>query len=269
MSFINKFYLNLIFLNYKKKKYKIDQTIEINENVYQQFMQAIKDDNIDYVRQYAEHLYKHPRTLIEQNPYYCLPIETCAFYGRLDILELLLQYNQYDPSEYNNIAMRSAVVKGHPNVFDRLIKDSRVYNTIQIWRRNSVSKANELIASGSFHGQIEMVDRLLELPFVDPSADNNRAIQYSIKFGRKPKITNMLFRDIRVYSTYVPSKDRIVKISMVRDRVSEVCFALQDLGLPTLVTLKIIDALVPNNIPMYQKWNLVVTMKHFKSNEDV
>lgn len=230
-------------------------------------MQAIKDGNIDYVRQYAEHLYKHPRTLIEQNPYYCLPIETCAFYGRLDILELFLQYPQYDPSEPRNIAIRSATVKGHPNVLDRLIKDPRVYDSIQIIRRNGISNANELIASSSFHGQIETVDKLLELPFVDPSADENRAIKYSIEFGLKPKITNRLFRDMRVYSTFDPSpsiQNRMVKISMIHSRVSEVCFALQDLELPALVTLKIIDALVPNRIPMHSKWNLITRIKHFR-----
>jgi hypothetical protein len=45
---------------------------------------------------------------------------------------------------------------------------------------------------------------------------------------------------------------------------AEVCFGLQDLGLPALVTLEILDALRPNAVPMHNKWDLITTVKHFR-----
>jgi hypothetical protein len=45
---------------------------------------------------------------------------------------------------------------------------------------------------------------------------------------------------------------------------AEVCFGLQDLGLPALVTLEILDALCPNAVPMHNKWDLITTVKHFR-----
>lgn len=53
------------------------------------------------------------------------------------------------------------------------------------------------------------------------------------------------------------------KIKKVAERATVACVGLQDLGLPALVTLEIIDALVPNNIRMAAKWDVIVTVKHF------
>lgn len=53
------------------------------------------------------------------------------------------------------------------------------------------------------------------------------------------------------------------KIAMIRSRATNVCVGLQDLCLPALITLEILDALVPNNIRMAAKWDLIVAVKHF------
>jgi hypothetical protein len=50
---------------------------------------------------------------------------------------------------------------------------------------------------------------------------------------------------------------------MIRSRYTEVCNALQGLGLPALLTLEILDELIPNDIRMWAKWELVTTVKHF------
>jgi hypothetical protein len=43
----------------------------------------------------------------------------------------------------------------------------------------------------------------------------------------------------------------------------QVAIALQDLELPALVTLKVLDALFENSIRMWAKWELITTVKHF------
>jgi len=54
------------------------------------------------------------------------------------------------------------------------------------------------------------------------------------------------------------------ELQPIRRRCEEVCVALQDLDLPALVTLEIIDAAFVNSIPMHLKWNLVTAVKHFR-----
>jgi hypothetical protein len=52
-------------------------------------------------------------------------------------------------------------------------------------------------------------------------------------------------------------------IGMIRKRAATICFAMQDLELPAPLTLEIIDALLPNNIRMWAKWEIITTIKHF------
>jgi hypothetical protein len=52
-------------------------------------------------------------------------------------------------------------------------------------------------------------------------------------------------------------------IGMIRERATAVCNALHDLELPALLSLEIIDALCPNSIRMWAKWELITAVKHF------
>jgi hypothetical protein len=52
-------------------------------------------------------------------------------------------------------------------------------------------------------------------------------------------------------------------IGMIRRRATAVCIGLQDLDLPALVTLEVIDADCDNDIRMWAKWELITTVKHF------
>jgi hypothetical protein len=54
------------------------------------------------------------------------------------------------------------------------------------------------------------------------------------------------------------------RVSLLRHRATEICIAMEDLGLPALVTLHIIDAALPNNVQMAAKWALATTVKHFR-----
>jgi hypothetical protein len=50
---------------------------------------------------------------------------------------------------------------------------------------------------------------------------------------------------------------------VIRDRAATICIAMQDLELPALITLELLDAAFPNDIPMHKKWQLVTAIKHF------
>jgi hypothetical protein len=52
---------------------------------------------------------------------------------------------------------------------------------------------------------------------------------------------------------------------VIRDRAATICMAMQDLELPALITLELLDAAFPNDIPMHKKWQLVTAAKHFHS----
>jgi len=52
-------------------------------------------------------------------------------------------------------------------------------------------------------------------------------------------------------------------LAMIREQVTELAIGLQDLALPALVTLEIVDAAFCNSIPMHKKWELVVAIKHW------
>lgn len=59
---------------------------------------------------------------------------------------------------------------------------------------------------------------------------------------------------------------------VLRERAVVVAVGLQDLELPALVTLEILDAAFPNAVPMHLKWDLVTAVKHWhqrKSHEKV
>ncbi len=59
-------------------------------------------------------------------------------------------------------------------------------------------------------------------------------------------------------------------IGMIRERATEICISLQDLGLPAFVTLTIIDEAVhENEIRMWAKWELITAVKHFRQRRGV
>ena len=49
----------------------------------------------------------------------------------------------------------------------------------------------------------------------------------------------------------------------IRDEAATLAIGLQDLELPALVTLEIVDAAFTNSIPMHKKWALITAVKHF------
>lgn len=52
-------------------------------------------------------------------------------------------------------------------------------------------------------------------------------------------------------------------LASISDEAATLAIGLQELDLPALVTLEIIDAAFVNAIPMHKKWDLVVAVKHW------
>jgi hypothetical protein len=52
-------------------------------------------------------------------------------------------------------------------------------------------------------------------------------------------------------------------IGMIRERATDICIGLQDLDLPALLTLLIIDADCTNDVRDWAKWELITAVKHF------
>lgn len=128
-----------------------------------------------------------------------------------------------DPSYDNNFAICLAAESGFAGVVDRLLRDLRV---------DPAAHSNHSIRSAATNGHIAVVDRLACDPRVELTTD--------------PTLSGS-----------------IVCLGMIRTRATAVCTALHGLGLPALVTVAILDALLPNRIRMAAKWDLVTAVKHF------
>jgi surface antigen len=189
-----------------------------------------------------------------------------------------------DPSDQNNFAVRRAAENGHVAVVDQLLRDPRVDSSfydneavlyaarnghlaiveqlLQDKRVDPSARNNLAVRLAAKNGHLAVVERLLQDARVDPTADDNCAVRWAAENDRLA-VVNQLFQDPRVYSTINLEADQIKHIGMIRSRSTEVCNALQDLGLPALLTVGILDELFPNEIRMWAKWELVTAVKHF------
>jgi hypothetical protein len=100
---------------------------------------------------------------------------------------------------------------------------------------------------------------------VDPSADNNYAVRQAAENGHLAVVDRLLEDnrvDVAVAIQHSRPEDR--KRFEYRDRLTEICIALQDLELPAWVTVQILDAARPwSTLPLHSKWNLVCAVKHY------
>jgi hypothetical protein len=115
------------------------------------------------------------------------------------------------------------------------------------------------------NGHLAVVDRLLQDVRVDPSADNNYAVRIAAANCHLAIVDRLLDDDrvdVAVAIQYARPKDR--KRFECRERLTEICIALQDLALPAWITVQILDAARPwSTLPLHSKWNLVCAVKHF------
>jgi hypothetical protein len=116
------------------------------------------------------------------------------------------------------------------------------------------------------YGHLAVVDLLLQDARVDPSANNNDAVRRAVENGHIAVVDRLLEDDRVDFAVAIrcsEPKDR--KRFECRERLTEICIALQDLELPAWVTVQILDAARSwSTLPLHSKWSLVCAVKHFR-----
>jgi ankyrin repeat protein len=128
-----------------------------------------------------------------------------------------------DPSANNNRAIRLAAPNGHLAVVERLLQDVRV---------DPSADDNYAVLWASQRGHLAVVDRLLEDDRVDPSALGNNAVRSAAVYGHLA-VVDRLLEDDRVDAAVAlqHSRPEDRKRFECRERLTEICIALQDLDL--------------------------------------
>jgi len=223
------------------------QEAEINNNLYY----FLRRGNVDKV----ERLLQSPLVGIS-GLYDALKIASEK--GYLSIIEILIQLKHpiVDPSSNGNNAIRMASSYGHLSVVERLLQDPRV---------DPSCYGDEALQYASINGHLSVVKRLLMDPRVClPS--KIREVESRYEGTIRMAYNNRHFHIVRAL-LMDPRVDRMTwscnSFRYARIRIDDICIALQNLRLAALITLEIIDALFPNNIPMHNKWLLITTVKHF------
>jgi hypothetical protein len=192
------------------------------------------------------------------NPAACdnLAVINAAEQGNLMILEMLLEDKRTDPSDKNNDAIGRASENGHSNIVDRLLKDPRV---------NPGASNDYAFRAAAENGHIDIIGRLMLDPRVNLAVCNNYVIGETsqLEVFEWIEVTNKLLSYPIVYKSINPDKVCFSRIRQICTRAAEVCVGLQDLGLPALQTVHILDELIPNCVSMWALWQLTTTVKHF------
>jgi hypothetical protein len=194
--------------------------------------------------------------MFDPSDYYNYAIRTAARNGHLSVVERLLLDERVDPSAYDNDAIGVAAGGGHLAVVERLLQDKRV---------DPSANYNNAVQGAAVRGHLAVVERLLQDQRVNPAAKNNYAVYLAAANGQVA-VVDRLLEDDRVDAAVAiqssPFEHR--KRFKCRQRLAEICIALQDLELPAWVTIQILDAARPwSTLPLHSKWNLVCAVKHY------
>lgn len=139
----------------------------------------------------------------------------------------------------------------------RIVIINRIFQNIY-FDPSSIYKSG-VIEMATSNGHIDIVNRLLLDPCFDSCyVTSNEIIRSAVNTGDLNMVNHLL-----VNPRIDPSDFFFSEIAMIRSRSGEIFIGLQDLGLPALITLEILDALFHNGITMFKKWALIVTVKHF------
>jgi hypothetical protein len=176
--------------------------------------------------------------------------------GHVDVVEYLFRQPLFDPSAYWNLAVRLAAGRGHLAVVERLLQDKRV---------DPSADDNYAVRLAAREGHLAVVERLLQDERVDPSADNNDAVRLAATINHLAVVDRLLEDDRVDFAVAIRhSRPEHRKRLECRERLTEICVALQAMELPAWITVQILDAARPwSTLPLHSKWNLVCAVKHF------
>jgi hypothetical protein len=176
--------------------------------------------------------------------------------GHVDVLDCLLRHAMFDPSADDNFAIRHAAGNGRLAVVERLLQDERVDLSV---------KENYAVRCAAQFGYLAVIERLLLDERVDPSVDDNYALRLAAQKGHLAVVDRLLEDDrVDVADAIQCSRPEDRKRFECRERLTEICVALQAMELPAWVTVQILDAARPwSTLPLHSKWSLVCAVKHF------
>jgi hypothetical protein len=261
--------------------------LPVNGNLNEALWRASENAHVDVVDYLLRHAMLDPSA--DDN----CAVKVAACCGHLAVVERLLQDERFDPSADDNWAVRSAAERGHLAVVERLLQDKRVdpaaddnfavrlaaengclavvERLLEDMRVDPSADKNHAVRWAAKKGYLAVVDRLLQDPRVDPSANDNNAVQWAASRGHLA-VVDRLLEDDRVDAAVAIQclHPEHLKRFECRERLTEICIALQDLALPAWVTVQILDAARPwSTLPLHSKWNLVCAVKHFHDKHPV
>lgn len=178
-SYYDQLYETLKYLNYTgivqicQLDYNISNYCKTNFNVQQLInsKKSIRSRSIDYIKRW-------------ENNAFNIACEA----GDIEVVEDLLQTGA-DPTTKNNYALINASTRGHVDIVNRLLQDSRV--------NFYIDTKNRALISAIINKRLNVVNRLLQDPQVDPRYDGNSALHQAI-IGNRTEIIFRLIQDDRV-----------------------------------------------------------------------
>lgn len=194
--------------------------------------------------------------------------------GHIDIVRIILGDSRFDLSISIQNAIINAICSGNLDIFDLLLKHSRM-KLLNV--DNSIRKGCELSIGG---GKLYTLHVLQDTQF-DPSIMENSIIKKASRYSNH-KVVEMLLFDHRIVPSFEKDWHNIFgkeshRIKQVYDNIyvklrKHVCtmmFGMQELDIPTLLMLMVLDELYEMALflPMYVKWSMIAKIKHFKPAE--
>lgn len=269
---------NLEFVEYclKQKDLVID---------YQDFESAVRFSQTNVVKK----LLQDPRFDPSANSNSLIRI--AAQKGNLEIFKCLLNDSRVDPSDNENAAINIAEMWRHDDIVDLLLDDDRVNpsiysNTIlrQYCCRGNMHLVRKILQNkhsrpigchpalfacvGNGIDNMCSQDKILKIVLEEKRFDFNDKMMMHNCFmhafrNKSFKCCDLLVNDLRIGSKLFDLDVCFENLKMIQTRAATIYFAMQDLQLPALLTLFILDEIFPNQITMWSKWQLITKIKHF------
>jgi ankyrin repeat protein len=222
----------------------------IKESLYEALVRPSENGHVDVV----DYLLRH--AMFDPSANGNLAIRLAAENGHLAVVERLMQDERVDPSAGDNYAVQMAAGNGHLAVVEQLLQDVRV---------DPSANDNYAVRAAAREGHLAVVERLLQDVRVDPSADDNCAVRMAAQYDHLAVVERLLEDDrVDVAGAIRLSRPERRKRFECRERLTEICVALQAMQLPAWVTIKILYAARPwSTLPLHSKWSLVCAVKHY------
>lgn len=197
--------------------------------------------------------------------------------SRLDELEHYIYNNKLD--EVKNLLKKIEAIQFNEKSSLNIASNNGCIEIVRLLLQDSRFNQfpSRAIIYASYKGHLEIVELLLEDYKCDPSHLNNKAIR-NASIKKHTRIVELLLFDERVISSLYqnPNFDKFGKSSKyiqndfknirirLNDHVCILMFGMQDLDMPVLQLIMILDELdyIYYLIPFHIKWNLIVKIKH-------